>query len=214
MHVREIRFKRFKRFTDLTITGLQGNERLVVITGPNGSGKSAIIDGFNAWRRQLGGWAISYEQPYFTKKLDESDPTYASQSHASLAIEFFEDTPLEQSDRRRLVYVRSAYRHEAEFRSSGIVNAPALLDDPGEDRLNRAEQKVQQKYGRLVGRSVTDLFSDAYQQTTPAEITDRLVGKVRKVIRDVFEDLYLVSIGDPLSGGTFLFTKGTSLDWS
>ncbi|MEM6633248.1 MAG: AAA family ATPase [Bacteroidota bacterium] len=47
MKIREVHIKNFKRFTDLKITGLSEELKLVLLIGANGSGKSSIFDAFD-----------------------------------------------------------------------------------------------------------------------------------------------------------------------
>ncbi len=206
MHVKEVRLNRFKRFTGLTISGLPPDARLVVLTGPNGSGKSAIIEAFTYWRRNQGGWGVSNDK-YFSKTDIDGE---ISGSAAAVEIYFHEPLPSTTEERRALVYIRSAYRHEATFTTQGISKMPSLLDDPGADRLLEVEKKVQQNYNRLVSRSLADLYDAKYRSHTAEKITERLIGKVRMVMSAVFDDLMLESIGDPIADGTFHFSKGAS----
>lgn len=127
-----------------------------------------------------------------------------------MEIDFHEPIPSTAEGRRALVYIRSAYRHEATFTTQGISKMPSLLDDPGADRLLEVEKKVQQNYNRLVSRSLADLYDAEYRSHTAEQITERLIGKVRMVMSAVFEDLMLASIGDPIADGTFHFSKGAS----
>jgi AAA15 family ATPase/GTPase len=46
MRVQDVHLKNFKRFSDLTISDLPAQTRLVVMAGPNGTGKSSVFDGF------------------------------------------------------------------------------------------------------------------------------------------------------------------------
>lgn len=50
MKLKEIHLKKFKRFTDLTITAIPSSARLVVLVGPNGCGKSSVFDAFKVWQ--------------------------------------------------------------------------------------------------------------------------------------------------------------------
>ena len=47
MKIKELHIKNFKRFTDLKITGLKEETKLVLLIGANGSGKSSIFDAFD-----------------------------------------------------------------------------------------------------------------------------------------------------------------------
>ena len=46
MKIQKLQLKNFKRFTDLTIEGIPGNTKLVLLIGANGSGKSSVFDAF------------------------------------------------------------------------------------------------------------------------------------------------------------------------
>jgi ABC-type cobalamin/Fe3+-siderophores transport system ATPase subunit len=57
MKISHVRLEHFKRFTDLTISGLPSTAHLIVLAGPNGSGKSSLFDAFIMWHRaHSGGW--------------------------------------------------------------------------------------------------------------------------------------------------------------
>jgi hypothetical protein len=42
---------KFKRFEDLTVSGLDDGVKIVVLAGPNGRGKSSLFDAYWRWRR-------------------------------------------------------------------------------------------------------------------------------------------------------------------
>ena len=46
MRIAELHAVNFKRFTDLTITDIPPEARVVALVGPNGSGKSCVFDAF------------------------------------------------------------------------------------------------------------------------------------------------------------------------
>ncbi len=50
MRIKRIELKNFKRFSDLTISQIPQNAKLVLLIGSNGSGKSSLFDAFN-WLR-------------------------------------------------------------------------------------------------------------------------------------------------------------------
>ena len=49
MHLKSIRLKDFRGFTDLTLADIPASARLVMLIGPNGTGKSSIFDALIIW---------------------------------------------------------------------------------------------------------------------------------------------------------------------
>lgn len=60
----------------------------------------------------------------------------------------------------------------------------------------------------MVSDSLLALYDPGQKQKTAGEITEQVVGEVRTAMRSVFDDLVLEGPGNPMSGGTFRFTKG------
>ena len=54
MRIKEIKLNKFKRFTDLTISGIPATAKLVILVGPNGSGKTSVFEGMNHWYKYNG----------------------------------------------------------------------------------------------------------------------------------------------------------------
>ena len=67
MKLKEIHLKKFKRFTDLTITAIPSSARLVVLVGPNGCGKSSVFDAFKVWQLWKGYTGLPTDQSYCNK---------------------------------------------------------------------------------------------------------------------------------------------------
>jgi AAA15 family ATPase/GTPase len=53
MKIAGARIRDFKRFTDLTLTDIPSEARLVLLVGPNGTGKSSLFEAFNYWMVQV-----------------------------------------------------------------------------------------------------------------------------------------------------------------
>jgi AAA15 family ATPase/GTPase len=71
MKIKEIKIKKFKRFTDLVISDIPETARLVVLVGPNGCGKTSLFEAFNHFYKLQGyNDANNSEQVYFEKKDD------------------------------------------------------------------------------------------------------------------------------------------------
>lgn len=205
MHVKQVELTNFKRFTRTAISGLPETARLVVLTGPNGSGKSSIFEAFNFWLRSQSRWGPSTLSDYFRKMLEGETSQITAPS-----IQFFEDLPLDAANRRRVFYIRSAYRHEPDFTSDGIRPQTPLDSTPGPETLNVPEQKVKGNYERLTSLSVEALYSTDNDDVTAKELRERFIGRVRDAMQRVFDDLVLDSPGNPIEDGTFYFTKGSS----
>ena len=65
---------------------------------------------------------------------------------------------------------------------------------------------VARNFGRLAGQTLKDVFAGG--PTTFDDYVEHSIGKVRDAIMDVFPNLQLNGLDDPLENGTFRFTKG------
>jgi hypothetical protein len=110
MRLQSAHFRGYKRFTDTAIEGLPETAKLVVLAGPNGSGKSSIFDGFRTWHGYNGGAGYSWDETYGTKVGSAS---IGWTDHVLLTMHG--DLPGGSDDRKRMVYIRSAFRNEADF---------------------------------------------------------------------------------------------------
>ncbi len=72
MKVKSIKLDNFKRFTNLSISELPDNAKLVIIVGPNGSGKSSLFDAFNNWYRGNSGFGYPSDEVYYRKDSKKS----------------------------------------------------------------------------------------------------------------------------------------------
>jgi hypothetical protein len=208
MHLREVRLRGFRRFHDLQIIDLPGHARLVVMAGPNGRGKTCVFDGFQAWQARLGGRSFIFDISYHLKDGQGSPQIWPN----AVDLKFHEDIPSSDEQRWRIIYVRSAYRNQADFAASGLEpeqpfqsqRLPRLIDD---------EARVAGNYARLVARTVQDVYSRDADQETISALRDRYIARVRAAMNRLFPDLTLVGPGNPLLEGTFFFDKGSSKDF-
>lgn len=207
MHVKRLEAKGFKRFTDLSILELPATCKLVVLTGPNGSGKSSLFDAFSMWHHFNGG-------------VGEKDAIYHFKKGAAelpwgchINIEFHEDTPSSQEDKKKAIYIRSAYRNEPSFTTKQIVRMGSVLEGRKISRLIDNDSIVSENYQRLVSSSIEHLYSGEHDSKTVRQLREEIIGQVRESMSRVFEDLLLTELGSPLERGTFYFEKGTSKDF-
>jgi ABC-type Mn2+/Zn2+ transport system ATPase subunit len=108
----------FKRFTDLTLDGLSPTARLLVLAGPNGSGKSSFFDALKAWHWYNGSTNNSYDATYH-QKIGAPIPTAGWT--AGTVVQMHEEViGLDAEGKKKLVYMRSTHRNEADFVLQGL----------------------------------------------------------------------------------------------
>ncbi len=198
MHIARMHARGFKRFHDLTIE-TPGTPRLVMMCGPNGMGKSSVIDAFRYWHAPNSGEGWITDETYHRRSGD-----IAVDITQLVEIDFVEPQP---ENPRKLLYARSAYRHEPDFQTGSISRAGELFDAPRSRRMIDPESKVSDNYQRLVSATLDDLFGGSRDAMLVAELRDLHVGQIRDAMLELFPELELQGPGDPLSGGTFYFRK-------
>ncbi len=208
MHIRSIHLEGFRRFSDLTIANVPATARLVVLAGPNGTGKSSIFDAFRIWHQYQVQTGVHRDSLYHPKT---GSPTMNELDlQRRVAIEFHEEIPIDPHLRKKIFYVRSAYRHEADFTLNRLERTPSPLDRPPVQKLIDIDKSVSLNYQELVQQTIDGVYSERDDYTV-GELRERLIGPVRESMLTVFGDLRLQSPGRPLEEGSFLFEKGTSL---
>ena len=192
--------KNFKRFTDLRISEIPESAKLVVLVGPNGCGKSSVFDAFLRWHRENTGLGHSGDNEYYDN---------GSEVHGTLEIGLHGgDQPNRDS-----LYIRTAYRNDPDFRSAQISAQPSPVDSPGFHRLIEDDKTVSSNYQRLLLDSISKLYSEESKEKFGGQIVDELVGHIRVSMSNIFGDLTLNAITEPLGSGqgsgAFYFQKGT-----
>ena len=95
--IKSIYIKHYKRFTDLTVTGLPVSAKLVVLVGPNGCGKTSLFEAFNYWYRYRG-FGYAGDKTYCLKVEEGVDNNRDDwfDSIAKVDIDFFEENPVKE----------------------------------------------------------------------------------------------------------------------
>ncbi len=198
MRIASAHMHNFKRFTDLRITDIPESAKLVVLMGPNGCGKSSVFDAFLLWHRNNTGLGYSGDSVYYDK----------SEARGTVDVRLHGD----EHPSRDSLYIRTAYRNDADFSSGRISAQPSPVDNPGVQRLIDDDKTVSGNYQRLLLDSISKLYNEANKQKTVGQLADELVGEIRRSMLNVFGDLTLNAITEPLGSeqgsGAFYFRKG------
>ena len=207
MHVTNLKFKNFRRFTDLEIANIDPTTRLVVLAGPNGTGKSSVFDGLRIWQGNRTGSV--FDDMYHTKAPS------AAQVKLSHDVDISFDRQINDPDEfKRSIYVRTAYRNESEFQLNGFGPQPRIVDMHRPGKMIEQESTVSQNYQQLLGQTINGVFDRSKGTITVDELREGLIGEVRESMKRVFGDLLLEGFFDPLAGGgTFYFEKGNASHW-
>jgi len=200
MRISGISLINFKRFTNLSIEGIPETARLVVIVGPNGCGKSSLFDALHHWYRTRAGVGVHHEENYFRR--DASQPFDWS---GSVSVGLHGGAV----PRKGSLYVRTAYRNDPDFTVSGISKPHSPTERQRFNRLIDNDQTVSDNYQRLVYDTTAAVYNSANDAKTVQTLREELIGRVRASMKNVFGDLELNNITDPLGDGAFFFQKGS-----
>ena len=209
MKIKDIHIQHYKRFTDLTVTGIPATAKLIVLVGPNGCGKTSLFEAFNHWYRWRGFMRIG-DKIYSIKKEDGVDDSIEGwfEKITHVEINFHDVTFTNREMIKGKFYFRSAYRNDPDF----TINSFSRLDDPTcslKNDLMSTDATVSSNYQRLVSSAVSGLFRGDNDAKTVLDLREELIGKMRESLKRVFGDLILTSVGnDPLNNGSFFFAKG------
>lgn len=210
MKIRNIHIQHYKRFTDLTITGLPETAKLVVLVGPNGCGKTSLFEAFNHWYRWRG-FGNGGDKLYSIKKEEGVDDTIGDwySRVTKVDLDFYDANLANRESIHGKFYFRSAYRNDPDFT---IQNFSRQEDPVLELKMNlmSTDATVSSNYQRLVSSAVSGLFKGDNDAKTVHALREELIGKIRESLKRVFGDLILTSVGeDPLNNGSFYFSKGS-----
>ena len=199
MKIRGVKLNNFKRFTDLTIN-LFNSPKLVVLVGPNGCGKSSVFDAFE----QIGGRekpGFSEESSYLRKDPDKNFDIKITTDQG--------DFSTSAHPPKKSFYLRSSYRYEADFHTKSIGQKDEVIQDSNRPkRMIDLDTRVKDNYERLVGNTVSGLYSGKKDNLSVSGLREELIGKIRASMLRVFPNLVLESIGNPFEEGQFFFKKG------
>lgn len=76
--------------------------------------------------------------------------------------------------------------------------------------MTENDAAVSGNYQRLVSNTLTDVFVKGDENTTFKRYRNDVLGEIQSAMRNLFDDLVLNSLGNPLRDRTFTFDKGDS----
>lgn len=203
MRIKDIAIRDFKRFTHLTVQEIPETARLIVLAGPNGSGKSSFFDALDRWHKHLSRrstWQSDYHLKVYTGATKRWNPN-------QLKVTLHHPVPEDPQEKKKLVYVRSAYRNDPEFQAEALERQSDPLDVSRVARMIDNDVAIGKNYQSLASQ-VFDIFEAPPMMTN--KFTEALIGPIREPVNRLFPDLVLNSLANPQRDGTFRFTKGLS----
>ena len=201
MKIKSIHLQNFKRFTDLKIQNIPVTAKLVVLLGPNGCGKSSVFDAFHYKSyeyRQIG----HHQDPDYYFKMSP-----LARQPVPLTIEFHNTS---QTDLRKAIYTRTAYRNDPVMDIGAIQTMPSVFQEQRFSRMIENDAAVVNNFQRLASNALERAFRREDRLKRLGEFQDETLGEIQSAMRRLFPDLVLNSLGNPLSDRTFTFDKGTS----
>ncbi|MFH1673763.1 MAG: AAA family ATPase [Pseudomonadota bacterium] len=200
MKISNIRIKNFKRFSDTTIKGIHPEAKLVLLVGPNGSGKSSLFDAIIAFYRRRSGYGHDGDEKYCRK--DFGSPF---DWNSNVEMQFHGNPTIS----KKSFYFRSAYRNEPDFNVTSFSRATLPYENLRIHRTIQNDQSVAENYTRLIYATLEGIYNETNSEKRVRELREELIGSIRRSMINVFSDLILKNVSDPLGDGAFFFQKGS-----
>lgn len=202
MKILNVQLKNFKRFTDLTISGLSPSIKLVLLVGSNGCGKSSVLEAFNTWYK-LNCFGNGSDDKYIYKDI------VSKSGNINKDIQITFNKSGQEIKDKKLMYFRTAYRNDSTFNISSFDKLGSPCNNIRIQKMISDDKTVSQNYQRLIFNTINGVFSEENNTKNVEELREELIGKIKTSMNRVFDDLILNNITNPLDNGTFYFKKGS-----
>ena len=217
MRIKSVRLRGYKRFTDLTIKKIPESARLVVMIGPNGSGKSSVFDGFLVKSQEArGNFGLQGDRAEYYDKLTGDAVISGSTHDVAQKVTIHAYGPTEETvDWAKAIYVRTAYRHQPDFRVDSVNRVTPASEQTRFTRIIDRDEAVSDNYSRMVWKLLSDQFMTQYQHWMIGTYHRRFLEELQSAITALFPSpgLELQDFGGPDRMGSFRFGKGITRDF-
>ena len=214
MKIKKLSLFNYKKFTELHIEQIPITSKLVVLVGPNGSGKSSLFDAFlMKSREKRGNFKLDREmEDYYINNTRDSHLNNATTKNISSRIQIdYHSIENGSNEKPLLLYMRSAYRNESDFRLSSIEAVKPSVDQNRFSRIIDVDVAVSENYRRLFWKRSTDVDNKPGDMTFE-KYRSKFLGELQEILQNLFPDpkLVLQDFGGTNDFGVFRFSKGIS----
>ena len=105
------------------------------------------------------------------------------------------------------MYFRTAYRNDPDFKINSFERVGSATKEKTFSRMIKNVQTVSRNFQRLVSNTVRDVYNDKNNEIYVKDLRDKLIGKIKTSMKNVFVDLELNDLGNPFDDGAFYFKK-------
>lgn len=134
MRIKKLQLGNFKRFTDLTISGIPESSKLVLIIGSNGSGKSSLFDAFDWLNKGISKgipYGVDEGTNYYRKRAIKEPQVLIELTNGNLIEKTGYENPFKGQDLAQKFIGRSSIRIIPRIsNNANPLNVPSDNDSP------------------------------------------------------------------------------------